>query len=164
MHFPPLVQEITSTGAFNFFLDGLRDVVAGKTASRDELLHVSSVLAHYAQTSRYNMFSLPQLADLGELSVHLNSEEALFDFELVQSGGAQCLLFAGFFREQMRYQYDLGVCNRLGCHFYAQASRLAKGPKQNTVFDRMSRSFPEWACACSTLSRNLRENPYLFCS
>ena len=96
---------VDSDEAFNFFLSGLREVT-GKRPD-NEMVYVASVLAHYSQTSRCDNNFMPSLADLSEVFDNfflINTDDPY----ILEIGGSQIILLAGFFRDQMsRFQLAL---------------------------------------------------------
>ena len=147
--------EVNSDSAFNFFLTGLREVTRREPG--DEMFYVASVLAHYAQTSRYDPSSLPPLANLSEVF-----DQFFFldipDSEILEIGGSQILLFAGFFRDQMRRRHNLDWYDEMGKSFYERASMHSKERKKRRLFENLSESFPIWTRGCCDLSRRCRED------
>ena len=93
---------VDSRAALSFFADNLRETVGTKRLREDEVLYVASVLAHYSQTSRSDTISRPSMANLSEVfDSFLLQTVSANDSEMLEIGGAQVLLFAGFFRDQM---------------------------------------------------------------
>ena len=137
--------SVNSTSAFNFFFTGLREV--SRKEPGNEMLYVASVLAHYSQTSRYDPSSMPPLANLSEVFDQFFFVDTS-DSEILEIGGSQILLFAGFFRDQMRRRQS----------FYDRASVHTREPKKRRLFERMSKTFPSWTLNCRDLSRRCRED------
>jgi len=149
---------VDSNRVFNFFLSGLREVTGKKPC--DEMIYVATVLAHYAQTSRYDDSSIRAMVNLSEVFERF----VLFgvdEVEILEIGGSQLLLLAGFFRDQMEHRYNLNCYDLMGQSFYERASFYSKEPKRQELFDRMSESFPNWAIRCCWLNRYFRENRLL---
>jgi hypothetical protein len=90
-----------------FFIFGLRDV-SESTVDREELLYNASVLAHYAQVSTQAGVEWPAPANLSEVFDHFVSDTTLLrDSLMMEVAGAQCLLLAGFFEDQMRRRHNI---------------------------------------------------------
>ncbi|HYA16478.1 MAG TPA: hypothetical protein VEF06_03375 [Bryobacteraceae bacterium] len=160
-----LLQEligVDSQGAFDFFLENLRDPARTEGLREDELLYVTSVLAHYAQTSRFDTSSSPCMAGLAEVFDHfLPGAAALNDSELLEFGGSQVLLFAGFFRDQMQRRHNVEWYDQIGQSLYERAGQHSGDMRRREFFDHLSESFPVWTIVCRDLNRTLRENRFL---
>src|SRR4030095_8248945 len=88
--------------ALEFFVLRLQDV-AEATVDREELLYNASVLAHYVQVSTHAAIDVPVPANLSAVFDHFVSDTTLLhDSAMMETAGAQCLLLAGFFEDQMR--------------------------------------------------------------
>jgi hypothetical protein len=85
----------------------------------------------------------------------------LTDSDILEFGGSQVLLFAGFFRDQMEGRHNVKWYDQVGQSLYERASQHAKQLKKRALFDRLAESFPAWTIACRNLSRTLRENRLL---
>lgn len=149
---------VDSSMALSFFLSGLKGV-SGKEPN-NEMFYVASVLAHYSQTSRYDILSMPSLADLAEVFDQFILVETS-DPEILEVGGSQLLLFAGFFRDQMSRRHNVRWYDEVGQSFYGRASLYTRGLKRRSLFEKLSQSFPNWALCCRDLSRICRESRYL---
>ena len=153
---------IDSEQAFRFFLTNLRESAATERSREDELLYVASVLAHYSQTSRSDAMSMPPMADLTEVFDNFILPAACpMDSEILEFGGSQILLFAGFFRDQMERRHSVKWYDQLGQSLYEKAGRHAKDLRKRELFDGLSETFPVWTMACRNLSRTLRDNRFL---
>jgi hypothetical protein len=153
---------IDSRAALSFFADNLRDTAGTGRLRDDERFYVASILAHYAQTSRADTCSIPSMANLAEVfDSFILQTTALNDAELLEIGGSQILLFAGFFRDQMSHRHNVRWYDRIGQSMYERASQHSKNREKRELFDRMSGSFPEWTIACRDLSRGFRDNRLL---
>lgn len=153
---------IDSQNAFNFFLAGLRETAVTERFKQDEMFYVASILAHYALTSRFDTTSTPCMANLSEVfdNFVLQTSE-LTDSHLLEFGGSQVLLFAGFFRDQMRRRHNVKWYDQVGQSLYEKASQHSNNLKKRELFDRLSESFPAWTIVCRDLSRTLHENRLL---
>jgi hypothetical protein len=153
---------VDSERAFNFFLASLRESAVTERFKDDEMLYVASILAHYSQTSRFDTASMPCMANLSEVFDNFVLHTSrLADSEILEFGGSQVLLFAGFFRDQMRQRHNVKWYDRVGQSLYEKASQHSNNLKKRELFDRLSESFPAWTMVCRNLSRTLRENRLL---
>jgi hypothetical protein len=138
-----------------FFVVGLRDV-SEPTVDRDELLYNASVLAHYAQVSRYTDDDLPTPADLGEVFDHFVSDNTLMrDPEMMETAGAQCLLLTGFFETQMRRRYNIRWYIQLGSTFFRRAAMYEPTGKKARLLSTIGSHFELWRDRHARLSREL---------
>jgi hypothetical protein len=153
---------VDSERAFNFFLASLRETAVTERFKDDEMFYVASILAHYSQTSRCDTTSMPCLANLSEVFDNFVLQTArLTDTELLEFGGSQVLLFAGFFRDQMRPRHNVKWYDQVGQSLYEKAGQHSTNLKKRELFDGLSESFPAWTMLCSNLNRTLRENRLL---
>ena len=79
----------------------------------------------------------------------------------MEFGGSQVLLFAGFFRDQMRARHNVNWYDQVGQSLYEKASHNSKDRKKRELFDRLSESLPAWTIVCRNVHRTLRENRLL---
>jgi hypothetical protein len=127
-----------------------------------KLFYVASTLAHYSQTSRSDTISMPLMANLSEVfDSFILQTTTLNDSRILEFGGSQVLLFAGFFRDQMHRRHNVKWYDQVGQSLYEKASQHSKHLKKRELFDRLSESFPVWTIVCRNLSRPLRENRLL---
>ncbi len=153
---------VDSQRAFNFFLASLREAAVTERFTDDEMFYVASILAHYSQTSRSDSTSMPCMANLAEVFDHFVLQTSkLTNSDILEFGGSQVLLFAGFFRDQMRQRHNVKWYDHVGQSLYEKASLHSNNLKKRELFDRLSESFPAWTMVCSNLSRTLRENRLL---
>ena len=150
--------EVDKQTAFNFFLSGLRDVSDEK--SDDEVLYVASVLAHYAQTSRYEIFDMPLLDGVSEVFDQFVMNK-IDDPNILETAGAQTLFFAGFFRDHMQRRHNVKWYDSIGSSFYVLAGSNSKQINKRILFQNMSKSFPKWTLTCRDLNRYFREKRFL---
>ena len=95
--------------ALEFFVLRLQDV-SEPTVDRQELLYNASLLAHYAQVSTQPDVDvdLPAPANLSVVFDHFVADTTLLhDRLMMETAGAQCLLLAGFFGDQMRSRHNI---------------------------------------------------------
>jgi hypothetical protein len=153
---------VDSQRALRFFLTNLRESAVKQRFTDDEMLYVASILAHYSLTSRFDSTSMPCLANLSEVFDKFVLETGrVADPEILEFAGSQVLLFAGFFRDQMRRRHNVGWYDQVGSSLYEKASQHSKDFKKRQLLDRLSESFSSWTIVCRDLSRTLRENQLL---
>jgi hypothetical protein len=160
-----LFQEliaVDSGTALNFFAENLRETVGARRYKEDEMFYVASILAHYAQTSRYDASSMPSLSNLSEVfDTFILQTTTAGDPDMLEIGGSQVLLFAGFFRDQMTRRHNVGWYDQIGQSLYERASQHVDNKAKRQLFEGLSESFPAWTGVCSTMSRTFRENRFL---
>jgi hypothetical protein len=121
---------VDSERAFNFFLTSLRETGAAERFKDDEMFYVTSILAHYSQTSRFDTISMPCMANLSEVFDNFVLQtNRLTDSELLEFGGSQVLLFAGFFRDQMHRRHNVKWYDQVGQSLYEKASQHSQNLK-----------------------------------
>jgi len=157
-------------GTVNFFLYHISDVTSGVNFSPDEKMYTASVLAHYTSTSRGSGTDMPPCADLADI-FHTFVLPVIFgsggdglsdsDPEITEIAGAQTLLLAGFFRDQMKRRHNVRAFDHFGQTFYGLSAGLCLQPKKSDLLARMATNFPLWTETCCQVSRVLRDNPYL---
>ena len=144
-----------------FFFLGLKDV-AEPTVDRRELLYNASVLAHYAQISTRADVDWPAPADLSAVFDHFVADTALLqDAQMMETAGAQCLLLAGFFEDQMRGRHNIRWYSELGASFFSRAAAHEQSAPKARLLDTIARRFEPWRQCHVRLSRELRDQPYL---
>lgn len=153
---------VDSGNALSFFVENLRETAGTRSMRDDEIFYVASVLAHYSQTSRSDTSSLPSMAGLSEVFDHFIMQTVTRnDSEMLEMGGSQVLLFAGFFRDQMSRRHNVRWYDQVGQSLYEKAGQYSTSVKKRQLFDGLSESFPVWTIVCRNLSRTLRENQFL---
>ena len=153
---------INSANALNFFVENLRETVGARQVNENEVFYVASVLAHYSQTSRSDTTSIPSMAGLSEVFDNFILQTVTgHDSELLEMGGSQVLLFAGFFRDQMSRRHNVKWYDQVGQSLYEKAGQYSASVKKRQLFDGLSESFPVWTMTCRDLSRTLRDNQFL---
>src|ERR1700730_1568206 len=126
----PLRELITTDHrqALEFFFLGLLDV-SEPTVDRQELLYNASVLAHYAQVSTQSDADWPAPASLSVVFDHFVWDASLLqDSLMLETAGAQCLLMAGFFADQMRRRHNIRWYATLGASFFGRAAVQEHSP------------------------------------
>jgi hypothetical protein len=147
--------------ALEFFFLGLQDV-SEPTVDRQELLYNASLLAHYAQVSTQAHAAWPAPANLSVVFDHFVADTALLhDGAMMETAGAQCLLLAGFFEDQMRGRHSIRWYAELGASFFSRAAVQESSPHKARLLDTIARRFEPWRQCHARLSRELRVHPYV---
>jgi hypothetical protein len=147
-----------------FFLVGLRDV-SEPTVDRRELLYNASVLAHYAQVSTQADADWPAPTSLSTVFDHFVSDTTLLrDSQMMEVAGAQCLLMAGFFEDQMRRRHSIRWYSELGTGFFSRAAHHERSQEKAWLLDAIGRHFEPWRQRLAQLSRELRDQQHLLAS
>jgi hypothetical protein len=144
-----------------FFYVGLQEVV-DPTVDRHELLYNASVLAHHAQVSSHAVGELPTPATLTTTfdTFVLDGSRAA-DAATMEAAGAQCLLLAGFFEDQMRGRHSISWYAKLGAGFYYRAATHHPSVGKAQLLTAIARRFELWRRVQAELARSLRDLPYL---
>jgi hypothetical protein len=146
--------------ALEFFVLGLQSVCE-PTVDRQELLYNASVLAHYAQISTQADVDLPAPANLSVVFDHFVSDSTLLhDSLMMETAGAQCLLLAGFFEDQMRRRHNLRWYAELGASFFSRAAAHETSLPKARLLITIARRFEPWRQRHARLSRELRNRAY----
>jgi hypothetical protein len=147
--------------ALEFFYTSLLDV-ADPAVDRQELLYNASMLAHHAQVSSHASTELPTPSNLSAVfdTFVLNAAQPRDSISL-ETAGAQCLLLAGFFEDQMRSRHQLRWYSRLGAGFYHRAAAMERGPRKARQLGALSRHFEQWRRTHAELGRSLRHSRYI---
>ena len=147
--------------ALEFFFSRLQDV-SGPSVDREELLYNASVLAHYALISTESDQDMPTPATLSAVFDHFVFDTTLLnDSLMMETAGAQCLLLAGFFEDQMRRRHNIRWYAALGASFYNRAALQEPSPHKARLLDMIGRRFEPWRQRYARLGRELRDQPYL---
>src|SRR5579862_1227148 len=158
------LQELLATDGrqtLEFFVIGLRDV-SEPPIDQQELLYNASVLAHYAQVSTRADVDWPAPANLSAVFDHFVADVTLLhDSAMMETAGAQCLLLAGFFEDQMRRRHNIRWYAELGASFFRRAALQERSLHKVRVLDAIARRFEPWRQRHAQLSRGLRDQPYL---
>lgn len=146
--------------ALEFFFVHLQEV-SGPSVDRRELLYNASVLAHYTQVSTSAATELPAPANLSAVFDHFILDTSLADDgPMMETAGAQCLLLAGFFEDQMRRRHNIRWYSQLGAGFYRRAASQERELAKARLLDTMARGFEAWRQRYARVSRELRDQPY----
>lgn len=147
--------------ALEFFVLRLEDL-SEPTVDREELFYNASLLAHYAQVSTQPDTDMPTPASLSTVFDQFVIDTTPHnDSLMMEIAGAQCLLLAGFFQDQMRQRHNLRWYAQLGAGFYKRAARHEQSPRKARLLDAIARRFEPWRQRHAHLSRELRDQPYL---
>jgi hypothetical protein len=147
--------------ALKFFVVRLQDV-AEPSVDRDELLYNASVLAHYAQVSTQADTDLPAPADLSAVFDRFVADTTLlYGGVMMETAGAQCLLLAGFFEDQLRGRHNIHWYAELGAGFFSRAAVHERNPRKARLLHAIASRFELWRGHQARLSRELRNEPYL---
>ncbi len=143
-----------------FFVVGLRDVSESST-DEQELLYNASVLAHYAQVSVDADDDMSTPADLSAIYDRFVAQpDVLRDSAMMEAAGAQCLLLAGFFEEQMRHRHNIRWYAQMGAGFYKRAAAREEAAGKAQLLDCIAGRFELWRQRHARLNRELRELRY----
>ena len=80
---------------------------------------------------------------------------------MMEVAGAQCLLLAGFFEDQMRGGTTSAGYAELGSGFFSRAAVHEPSSRKARLLDAIARRFEPWRQRHAQLSRELRDQPYL---
>jgi hypothetical protein len=150
--------------ALEFFVQRLQDI-SEPTVDQQELLYNASLLAHYAQVSTQANVDLPAPATLSDVFDHFVSDTTLLhDSLMMETAGAQCLLLAGFFEDQLRRRHNIRWYAELGASLFSRAALHERSPHKARLLDAIARRFEPWRRRHAQLSRELRDQPYLLSS
>jgi hypothetical protein len=150
--------------ALEFFLVGLQDV-SEPTVDRQELLYNASVLAHYAQVSTGADVDMPALTNLSMLFDYFVADTSLLhDSLMMETAGAQCLLLAGFFEDQMRRRHNIRWYAEMGASFFSRAAVHEQSAPKAGLLNAIAARFEPWRQRHARLSRELRDRPYVLAS
>jgi hypothetical protein len=158
------LRELLATDhrqTLEFFFLRLQDV-SEPTVDRLELLYNASLLAHYAQVSTHADAAWPAPANLSLVFDHFVCDATVLrDGMMMETAGAQCLLLAGFFEDQMRRRHSIRWYAELGATFFSRAAAEESSPKKARLLDTIARRFELWRRCHARLGRELRDQPYL---
>jgi hypothetical protein len=147
--------------ALEFFALRLQEV-SGSAVDRQELLYNASVLAHYALVSTAADVGLSSPATLSAVFDHFVFDASLTDDGLLlETAGAQCLLLAGFFEDQMRRRHNIRWYTELGAGFFNRAAQREPAAQKARLLAAIASRFETWRRRHARLSRELRAQPYL---
>src|SRR4029077_11239819 len=133
----PLRELITidHRQALEFFVQHLQDV-SEPTVDQQELLYNASVLAHYAQVSTQADIDLPTPATLSDVFDHFVCDTTLLgDGLMMETAGAQCLLLAGFFEDQLSRRHNIRWYAELGASLFSRAALHERSPRKARLLD-----------------------------
>ena len=120
------------------------------------------MLAHYAQISTQSDVELSAPANLSAVFDHFVLDRSLrHDSLMMETAGAQCLVLAGFFEDQMRQRHNIRWYAELGASFFSRAAVHEQSAHKARLLDTIARRFEPWRRRHARLSRELRDQPYL---
>ena len=158
------LRELLATDhrqALEFFFQRLKDV-SGPDVDRHELLYNASVLAHFAQVSTQTELELSAPATLAAVFDHFVLDTTLLhDGVMMETAGAQCLVLAGFFEDQMRRRHSIRWYAGLGATFFRRAAAQESSPRKARLLDAIASGFEAWRQRHARLARDLRDQPFL---
>jgi hypothetical protein len=158
------LRELLATDerqALQFFFERLKDV-SGPAVDAQELTYNASVLAHYALVSTQTEIELSAPATLGNVFDHFVIDTTLVrDRQMMETAGAQCLVLAGFFEDQMRRRHNIRWYSQLGAGFFRRAAALEPSPHKARLLNALAGGFESWRARHARLSRDLRDQPFL---
>lgn len=144
-----------------FFFVRLKEV-SEPSVDHHELLYNASVLAHHARVSTHSASDLTTPATLTEVFDHFVFDTSLrHDSAMMEAAGAQCLLLAGFFEDQLRRRHNIRWYAQLGAGFFRQAAALERSSQKVRLLVAIAQGFEPWRQRYTRLSRELRDQPYL---
>lgn len=144
-----------------FFVVRLKEV-SEPTVDHQELLYNASVLAHYARVSTHSAIDLTTPATLVEVFDHFVFDTSLRDDSaMMEAAGAQCLLLAGFFEDQLRRRHNIRWYAQLGVGFFRRAAALERSPQKVRLLAAIAAGFEPWRQRYARLSRELRDQSHL---
>ena len=147
--------------ALEFFFLRLQDV-SEPTVDRQELLYNASLLAHYAQVSTHAHTAWPAPTNLSTVFDHFVSDTTLqHDGLMMETAGAQCLLLAGFFEDQLRGRHSIRWYAELGASFFSRAAVQEQSPPKARLLQTIARRFEPWRQRHARLSRELRDQAHV---
>ncbi len=159
---------VNSDQALNFFFGYLETEVASKRVTDDETWYVASVLAHYAQTCRYNRNFMSPSGSLYEILDNFilpglteEGRSGLQDPDILEIAGSHTLLLVGFFRDHMNKRNKVEWYDCVGSSFFDRASYRLLERKKAILLQRIAENFPLWAISCRNVSRTLKDERYL---
>jgi hypothetical protein len=158
------LPELLAAGeqqTLEFFVGRLKEV-SEPAVDRHELLYNASVLAHHARVSTHSAVDLTTPATLAEVFDHFVFDTSLRDDgAMMEAAGAQCLLLAGFFEDQLRRRHNIRWYAQLGIGFFSRAASLEQSPQKVRLLAAIAEGFEPWRQRHARLSRYLREQHLL---
>ena len=157
----PILLATDHRRTLEFFFVHLQDVTES-SVDRQELLYNASVLAHYAQVSTCATADMPTPSSLAHIFDQYVLDDTLADdADMMEAAGAQCLLLAGFFQDQMRRRHNIRWYAEIGAAFFRTAAAREPSPRKARLLDTIARRFEAWRQRHARLSRDLRDQPFL---
>ncbi len=129
---------------------------------QQQLLYNASVLAHYAQVSTQSADEWPAPRNLSAVFDYFVADNSsLHDGQMMETAGAQCLLLAGFFEDQMQRRHSISWYSQLGASFFRRAAACERARRKADLLGAIARTFEAWRRRHARLSRELRAQRYL---
>jgi hypothetical protein len=136
--------------------------VSEPPVDQQELLYNASVLAHHARVSTQSAIDLTTPTTLtGVFDQFVVDTSLRDDRAMMEAAGAQCLLLAGFFEDQLRRRHNIRWYAHLGIGFFSRAARLERSPQRVHLLAAIAAGFEPWRQRHARLSRDLRDQQYL---
>jgi hypothetical protein len=158
------VSELLAAGeqqTLEFFVVRLKGV-SEPTVDHQELLYNASVLAHHARVSTHSTIDLTTPATLAQVFDHFVFDTSLReDGAMMEAAGAQCLLLAGFFEDQLRKRHNIRWYASLGVSFFSRAAALERSPQRVPLLEAIAEGFEPWRQRHARLGRELHDQQYL---
>jgi hypothetical protein len=157
------LRELLATDqrqALEFFFQRLKDV-SGPSVDQQELLYNASVLAHYAQVPMRASVAVAVPANLSAIFDRFVADSTGADDALMETAGAQCLVLAGFFEDQMRRRHNVRWYATLGASFFSRAAGREPSRHKAQLLAAIAGSFEAWRQRYARLGRDLRDQPFL---
>jgi hypothetical protein len=144
-----------------FFTVALQEL-CDADVDRQELLYNASVLAHHAQVSTHSVSEMPTPATLSQFFDAFVLDTSLSnDGAMMEVAGAQCLLLAGFFEDQMKGRHRIDWYAKLGAGFFDRAAAHERSMMKARLLSALARRFEPWRQRHAQLSRELRDQAYV---
>src|SRR5690606_3686832 len=103
----------------------------------------------------------PAPANLGFVFDHfVCGADHVGDSGVMETAGAQCLLLAGFFADQMRGRFNVAWYASLGAGFFRRAAAQEASARKARLLGAVARHFEPWRQTHERLGRELRDRPY----
>ena len=129
------LRELLATNhrqALEFFFVRFRDI-SEPSVDPQQMIYNASLLAHYAQVSTQTATDLPAPSTLSEVFDHFVADTTMtHDSVMMETAGAQCLLLASFFEDQMRRRHNIRWYAQLGAGFFSRRRAGAVDPQSTT--------------------------------
>jgi hypothetical protein len=150
---------VNSSQTLKFFTERLLWITDKQVTNEQELKYNASILAHFASRES-DTIEITSLDGVFDLYVMDRSQHA--DAEISETAAVHCLLFVGFFRNQVnKRRHNINWYEELGSAFFARAAEFHRDKRRARMSHRMSRHFTFWCHVHASLNRSFAEEPYL---